>query len=310
MTVSVVFAIAGVIALLFGIVGGGIKAKEIEVPLLPVRARIITIITGLILLSATIWLENRGSPLQAVPPTQPVVTSPASQSNPPLAAENPTETVALSVPTATAGEADLEDSYDRLYEAKTWRAVLTDSFEANDAGWTLWNVDDDIKTETMEVKDGVLRWGLQLKTADQFFYEIAPVFSYRDFYYAVKAKRNAGVPSENQAAWGILFRRQGNNYYTFRINDIQEYAIQIYGPDGWEDLIGWTKSPFIEKDTYNELAVLAQGTDFYFFLNGTPVGMVTDDTYAQGNVGFLAGLNFIRDETTYFDFDDFELRAP
>ena len=66
MTVSVVFAIAGVVALLFGIIGGGIKAKEIEVPLLPIRARIITVIIGLILLGATLWLEN-DKKMQVVP---------------------------------------------------------------------------------------------------------------------------------------------------------------------------------------------------------------------------------------------------
>jgi ABC-type sugar transport system substrate-binding protein len=66
MTVSVVFAIAGVVALLFGIIGGGIKAKEIEVPLLPIRARIITVIIGFILLGTTLWLEN-DKKMQVIP---------------------------------------------------------------------------------------------------------------------------------------------------------------------------------------------------------------------------------------------------
>jgi len=71
MTVSVVFAIAGVVALLFGVIGGGIKAKELEVPRLPIVVRIITILAGLILIGTTIWLENKiQAPIAASEPTQ------------------------------------------------------------------------------------------------------------------------------------------------------------------------------------------------------------------------------------------------
>jgi hypothetical protein len=71
MTVSVVFAIAGVLALLFGVIGGGIKAKEIEIPQLPAAVRIVIIIAGLLLIGATIWLENNKAPIATTEPTQP-----------------------------------------------------------------------------------------------------------------------------------------------------------------------------------------------------------------------------------------------
>ncbi len=71
MTVSVVFAIAGVLALLFGVIGGGIKAKEIEIPQLPATVRVVIIIAGLLLIGATIWLENNKAPIAATESTQP-----------------------------------------------------------------------------------------------------------------------------------------------------------------------------------------------------------------------------------------------
>ncbi|MFH2038409.1 MAG: hypothetical protein ABIJ65_03135 [Chloroflexota bacterium] len=58
MTVSGILAVAGVIALISAIIGGGIKAKEIEVPHLPPLVRIITSILGLVLLGAALWLET------------------------------------------------------------------------------------------------------------------------------------------------------------------------------------------------------------------------------------------------------------
>lgn len=311
MTVSVVFAIAGVIALLFGIIGGGIKAKEVEVPLLSIRVRIFTIIVGLILISITIWLENQSkvpnsdaltqltlTPLQPTVPQATLGTISPKNTNTPI-----------SISTAVPHKADLEAMYSELNKAKNWNLVLKDSFDKNDANWPLWNVNDNIKNETMIVGEGVLRWGMQLKIPDQAFYEIAPVFSYSDFYYSAKMKRIGGRTDENQAAWGILFRRSGKNYYSFRLNDLQEYSVQIHNQEGFAtDLIGWTKSPFVETDEFNELTVIAEGSDLYFFINGTPVGTISDGTYSEGNIGFLAGVDYVLNDFTYFEIDDFELR--
>lgn len=57
MTVPVVLAIAGVIALLVGVLGGGIKAKEVEVPPVTPIIRIITSATGLVLIAAATLLS-------------------------------------------------------------------------------------------------------------------------------------------------------------------------------------------------------------------------------------------------------------
>lgn len=58
MTVPVVLAIAGVIILLVGVLGGGIKAKEIEIPTVPTIGRILMSICGLILIAISIWLSG------------------------------------------------------------------------------------------------------------------------------------------------------------------------------------------------------------------------------------------------------------
>jgi len=57
MTVPVVLAIAGVVSLLVGVLGGGIKAKEIEIPTVPPIARVISSVLGLILIGFAIWLS-------------------------------------------------------------------------------------------------------------------------------------------------------------------------------------------------------------------------------------------------------------
>jgi len=58
MTVSVVLAIAGVIALFLSIWGGGIKAKEIEIPPTPRKARTTVGFVGIIFIGISIWLST------------------------------------------------------------------------------------------------------------------------------------------------------------------------------------------------------------------------------------------------------------
>jgi hypothetical protein len=203
---------------------------------------------------------------------------------------------------------DIEKMNSKLNEAKTWNLVLLDTFDQNNANWILSNVDDDIKKETTQIENGVLLWGLAFKKPDNFWYYTAPVGSYSNFYYSIRIKRIGGTSTENNAAWGMLFRRHGSNYYTFRLNDNQEYSVQIHNKDGWVELIGWTRSQFLKPDDFNELTVIADDADMFFFINGTPIGIVNNQTYSDGNVGYLAGLNFVDDKEVLFEFDDFELR--
>lgn len=58
MSVPVVLAIAGVVALLVSVLGGGIKIKEAEIPSIAPIGRIVAGIVGLGLIGASIWLSS------------------------------------------------------------------------------------------------------------------------------------------------------------------------------------------------------------------------------------------------------------
>ncbi len=62
MTVEVVLAIAGVVALLTGILGGGIKAKEVEIPSIRTSIRVASTVVGVILIALSIWKPGNVSP--------------------------------------------------------------------------------------------------------------------------------------------------------------------------------------------------------------------------------------------------------
>jgi hypothetical protein len=310
MSVSAVLAIAGCVALLFGIVGGGIKAKEIEVPILSGKTRAASTVIGVALLGMSMWSIAMQNPANTSSPT-PLPTQAASNSLPAAAApaDSATSTVA---PTDTAlppmTESAAGKATAKLYEAKTWPVVLAESFDQNTAQWPLWNLDDSDKKETMQIQNGVLNWGLRVKSQGQTYFEVAPVASYSDFLFSEAVRRIGGQPTTDQAYWGMYFRAHGDHYYAFKINDLLQYGIGVSGEQGWHDLVGWTRSPLIESGTSNVLTVIADGQELYFFINGAPVETIGDATYPNGNVGLLAGLDFVEAQDTFFQFDDVELR--
>lgn len=61
-TLPIILAIAGSIALLTGLFGGGVKAKEIEVPTLARGPRILSSLIGIGLIGIAIWLSSPNTP--------------------------------------------------------------------------------------------------------------------------------------------------------------------------------------------------------------------------------------------------------
>lgn len=83
MTVPIILAIIGGIALLIGLFGGGVKAKEIEIPKIPGWPRLFSAGVGVILLGISVWLYS--SPPPAVVATlTPPATSPELNINTPM----------------------------------------------------------------------------------------------------------------------------------------------------------------------------------------------------------------------------------
>jgi hypothetical protein len=68
MTLPVILAIAGCAALLVGLFGGGVKAKELEVPKISFLPRILSFITGMVLIGISIWIPQ--TPSTEIPPTE------------------------------------------------------------------------------------------------------------------------------------------------------------------------------------------------------------------------------------------------
>jgi hypothetical protein len=88
MTLPSILALAGCAALLLGLLGGGLKAKEIEVPQITNRIRVISASLGVVLIGVALWLyalESKDLTVGIVPTDTPVAAiAPVSESHAPV----------------------------------------------------------------------------------------------------------------------------------------------------------------------------------------------------------------------------------
>jgi hypothetical protein len=62
MTIPLVLGIAGCVALLVGLFGGGVSAKDVEIPKISTLPRILSVVLGIALIGSGIWLSSPPAP--------------------------------------------------------------------------------------------------------------------------------------------------------------------------------------------------------------------------------------------------------
>ncbi len=90
---------------------------------------------------------------------------------------------------------------------------------------------------------------------------------------------------------GLVFRASGQQFYDFEITNQRAFFVRRHDPGAadYTYLIQNTSSNAIVFGIANTLTVIANGSDFKFYINGTFVGESHDATYTSGQVGFVAG---------------------
>lgn len=106
--------------------------------------------------------------------------------------------------------------------------------------------------------------------------------------------------------YGVVFRSPDeDNGYAFLVSTNGHYMVWKFQEGEDFVLIPWTSSDLIRcgreiGDFVNRLGIVAHGADFEFYINGTLVNTVTDDSFGSGYLGVLAA--------TGTHIDDFDVR--
>jgi hypothetical protein len=203
-------------------------------------------------------------------------------------------------------EATSQAFQESLKSNENWPLIMNDSFDQNTDIWPTGSDEGSFANASWEIVDGKYRW--QAEAKDAFVWWAYPdMDAVADFYLSADSEQISG-PADGE--WGLIYRvTPDDEYYLFEINARQEYCVYLHQGDEWEALVDWTPSDVIQMDQVNKLAVIAQGTQFLFFINDQFITQLSDDRLEAGNTGVLIGLSNAEDQGVW-EFDNFNLRSP
>jgi hypothetical protein len=108
-----------------------------------------------------------------------------------------------------------------------------------------------------------------------------------DFYLEITAKPTA---CDGLDSYGPILRSPDATHgYLFAVSCDGQYRFEKVDGNNFSDLIKWTANPAIKKgaDQSNRLGVMAKGSQFTLFVNGTQVDQVSDSSYGSGVFGLF-----------------------
>jgi hypothetical protein len=290
MDVPVVLAIAGVVALIIGFLGGGIRAKEIEIPSIPTPARVIVSIGGIAFIALAIWLSSPSTFTPSEPTALPVAAATASNTVMPSITETETSAPpeAQETPVATL---DLPDSSNTFVE----------DFTKGSLYWETGMYEGDRATVSRSVANGAFRWQVTPKVAvSTGIGSKLPIVS--DFDLEVTLKK---VDGPDSVEYGVVFRKNDAGGYYFMIAPSGQYALSKWSEEAqeWIDLIDWTQSTHINLNGENKLRVYAVGSKIRLYINENLVADYVDQSFAAGTIDtgvwLGAGENLTLDMTSF-----------
>ena len=227
------------------------------------------------------------------PTSTPTLTPTAT--NTPTPTPNMTATVQIQNAQSTAENA-----------LSNWKMVLSDAFDSNENKWLVEEAsDDEYALTSYQITDGKYQW---TSTAHKPFigWVRASSSQFDDFYMTVETRQASGPDSGD---YGFILREdEDSNFYYFGISDSGKYAFLLFFNE-WSTLKAWTHTELIRPGEVNRITVIAQGSQFIFFVNDQYLTEITNDKIAKGKVALAIELANENDRAV-FEFDNFELRAP
>lgn len=204
-----------------------------------------------------------------------------------------------------AATATAQAIQDLLSGKDQWQTVLYETFDNNLNDWPTGEDQEASLARILWTLDqGRYRW--QAQAIQGFVWWAYPEMEQAgDFYLAVDVHQVDGPPSGEA---GLIFRLNDlDEYYLYEIDAQGNFAVFIRQQDAWETLYDWSESTAILADAPNRLALVAEGSQLFFFINERLVASLIDERLTSGKAGLLIGLSD-EGERGVWEFDNFELR--
>jgi hypothetical protein len=233
-----------------------------------------------------------------------------------------------------ARENERDEAVAALDRARKYPILFTDDFNANENNWPVGENADGSLEESRSIQNGVYRWEI-VANEPSISWAWIDGEDISDFYLRVEARLDRSVGTWT-AYFGPAFRVNPRwmEFYAFGHSEFVErkgggdeeyfhysyYRFVRFTDNNPEilrsDYAGSTSSNFPglpevrhPPDGMVNIVVVAEGSQFWCFIDGEYVTQVEDDALARGWVG-LALMVPNSGEHTIVEFDRIELRAP
>lgn len=189
-----------------------------------------------------------------------------------------------------------------------WPVRFSETFDNNDAGWDTEPEISPFVNILFDIQNGSYNW--EVKAADQYdtivWSKDAPdVLVHNEFLVTVEAGRTSGAID---SFYGMAFRRiDTDSFYLFAVSDSGYFDISLANDGLFETLVN-ERTSLVVPDQKNRLSVVANGSHYDFYINGTWLAEVDDERLKGGTVG-TSIMVFLEQEAA-FAFDILELYAP
>jgi hypothetical protein len=226
----------------------------------------------------------------------PTGTPTPTPTNTPTSTATPTPTVTLTPTPSLTPTIPYQD----------WPIIYSDDFNYNNSVWPMGKKSSEFLTQDISIAGG--KYLVKISSLRMIsWWATIQGKNLGDFYLSIEVRR---IFSPDQSDYGLVFRKDQDDLYYFCINaSTRQYEVGVYSHHAWTILIYWKDSDQIDPAGSNQLAVLAQGSRFTFFLNGKAVEAVDDSTLKAGRLGL--GLELYQaGEYMELEFDNFLVRAP
>ncbi len=172
-----------------------------------------------------------------------------------------------------------------LFKKPQPKQILSqDNFNNSGSGWSISTNDEREKT----YKSG--KYSITVKKPNWQFRSWAPRESFpADFEVKVDARQVAGPTGK----YGIIWGKDGDNYYVFTISSDGRYRLQKQVNDVWQtNPVSRTRSLEIKRGTgSNQLKVKVIGNSITLIVNDTVLTTVKGSSFGPGKIG-LVGASF------------------
>lgn len=212
-----------------------------------------------------------------------------------------------SIPTSTSLPAPRETAQaPETKPASQWTVLLADTFDTNLSNWDIGEfLTEDIDAH-LKIGGGKYHWDATPKNTIQFRSFPSTLPQVTDFQLSTDVKLTGGTYAP---VYGLVFRENSNgDGYFFGIYG-ESFTITKSVGGEQENIVEIQKSQAVLPQDVNHLMVIAEGSNFEFYINDQLVHEMVDETSAQGVVGL--GVTFYKvDLQNTFEFDNFIVKVP